>query len=193
MESVSRLGAPIVNQHAPEAKTGEALGWSAVFVALPAIRSYMQKRRGAVSGLSRKEGVMRGWMVVVLAVVVAGCVTPIKESSGLFVKPVATEVRSPFGTNTVYTRLQRCHGPERSVLFYLEADFTDCVNLPMEEQVAYSFGYSQGQGGQIVEGAMNAGALSGLAAVKSGGHAVTSASAVAIQSTSVAVPRGRHH
>lgn len=133
------------------------------------------------------------WIVLLVLVVwLSGCVTPIRESGGQFVKPVATEVRSPFGTNLVFTRLQRCDGPKGSVLFYLEGDFTNCVYLPPEEAVAYSFGYSQGQGGQIAEGAMNAGALGALAATKAGGTAATSATAIAIQSTSVSVPRGRH-
>ena len=135
---------------------------------------------------------MRAVMLMLVLVVAAGCVTPIKEAGGRYVKPVATEVRSPFGTNAVFTRLQRCKGPDSVVLFYLEGDFTECVNLSPDEAYAYSFGYSQGQGGQIAEGAMNAGALGALAATKAGGTAATSATAIAIQSTSVSVPRGRH-
>lgn len=120
----------------------------------------------------------------------SGCVSPHKEASGTYIKTQHTEFRSPFGTNDSFAKLQRCKGPEFFVLFYLEADFKDCKDLSPEELYAWQHGYSQGQGGQIVEGAMNAGALGALAATKAGGNAAASAGAVAIQSVTVAAPKG---
>lgn len=127
-------------------------------------------------------------LVMLLALV--GCVSPHKEASGTYIKTAHTEFRSPFGTNDSFAKLQRCKGPEYMVLFYTEGDFHDCKDLPLEEVYAWQHGYSQGQGGQVVEGLMNAGALGAVAATRAGGNATASAGAVAIQSMSVTVPRG---
>jgi hypothetical protein len=102
-------------------------------------------------------------------ILLVGCVSPHKESNGKYIKPAFTEERSPFGTNFAFGRLERCDGPQKKVLFYLSGDFTNCQWLSMEEQIAWQHGYSQGQGGQILEGVMNAGALGALAATKAGG------------------------
>lgn len=120
----------------------------------------------------------------------AGCVSPYKEAAGTYIKTAHTEFRSPFGTNDSFAKLQRCQGPTYVVLFYTEGDFTECRDLPVEEAFLWQHGYSQGQGGQILEGAMNAGALGALAATKAGGSAAASASAVAVQS--VTVTAGKH-
>jgi len=126
----------------------------------------------------------------VAAVLLAGCVSPYKEAAGTYIKTAHTEFRSPFGTNDSFAKLQRCQGPTYVVLFYTEGDFTECRDLPVEEAFLWQHGYSQGQGGQILEGAMNAGALGALAATKAGGSAAASASAVAVQS--VTVTAGKH-
>lgn len=128
------------------------------------------------------------WLVGIL--VLAGCITPIREGDK-FIKPVAAEVRSPFGTNINFPRLQRCDGPSKVVLFYLDADFTNCAYLTKDEQELYQFGYSQGQGGQVVSGMMNAGAVGAIAATAAGGEAANAtASAVQTVTTKVQVPRG---
>ncbi len=129
-------------------------------------------------------------VVMGMVVVLSGCISPHKEASGTYIKTQHTEFRSPFGTNDSFAKPQRCKGPEYVVLFYLEADFKDCKDLPAEELYAWQHGYSQGQGGQIVEGAMNAGALGALAATRAGGNAAASAGVVAIQSMTVAAPKG---
>lgn len=128
---------------------------------------------------------MKAFYALVCLALLAGCVSPYKESDGKYLKLAAPEERSPFGTNFVFARLQRCDGPQKKVLFYMDKDFSNCEWLKPEEQFAWQHGYSQGQGGQIVEGAMNAGALGGLAAVKSGGSAAASATVTAVQGVTV--------
>lgn len=126
----------------------------------------------------------------IMLLVLAGCVSPHKEASGTYIKTAHTEFRSPFGTNDSFAKLQRCKGPEYMVLFYTEGDFHDCKDLPLEEVYAWQHGYSQGQGGQILEGMMNAGAVGAIAATRAGGNATATAGAVAVQQMSVTVPRG---
>lgn len=86
------------------------------------------------------------WLVVGLWVytAVSGCVSPHKEASGKYVKAAHLEARSPFGTNDSFAKLQRCDGPSRAVLFYLEADFSNCEDLSASERSAWEHGYSQG-------------------------------------------------
>lgn len=114
---------------------------------------------------------MRIVFLVLLVLFVGGCVSPYQESAGTYIKTAHTEFRSPFGTNDSFSKLQRCEGPDRKVLFYLEDDFKNCVDLTLEEKLAWDHGYSQGQGGQIVSGAMNAGAVGAIAASHAGGNA----------------------
>lgn len=119
----------------------------------------------------------------------AGCLSPYKQPDGSYLVTKHSEVRSPFGTNGGFDFLERCKGPEKKVLFYLEADFTNCEQVEIEPtQAAHKS--SQGQGGQIMEGAMNAGALGAAIATRAGGNAAASAGAVAIQSTTVTVGKG---
>lgn len=125
-----------------------------------------------------------------MLLILVGCVSPYKESTGTYIKTAHTEFRSPFGTNNSFAKLQRCKGPEYMVLFYTEGDFKDCQDLSAGELYVWQHGYSQGQGGQIVEGMMNAGAVGAIAATRAGGNATASAGVIAIQSTAVTVPRG---
>lgn len=133
-------------------------------------------------------------MILAMILLLTGCLSPYKESTGTYIKTAHSEFRSPFGTNDSFAKLQRCRGPEKVVLFYLEGDFTDCKDLPMEEVVHWSHGFSQGQGGQIVEGMMNAGALGAVAASKASTSLTSNATAGALsmQSITVTAPKGHH-
>ena len=129
---------------------------------------------------------------VLSLLLLSGCISPYKQPDGSFLITKHAEVRSPFGTNGGYDFLEKCQGPEGSVLFYMESDFSNCQQVKLEEyqQITANHKASQGQGGQILEGAMNAGALGALAATKAGGSAAASAGAVAIQT--VTVTAGKH-
>lgn len=129
---------------------------------------------------------------VLSLVLLSGCISPYKQPDGSFLITKHTEVRSPFGTNGGYDFLEKCQGPEGSVLFYMESDFSNCQQVKLEEyqQITANHKASQGQGGQILEGAMNAGALGALAATKAGGNAAASAGAVAIQTVTVTSGKG---
>ena len=116
-------------------------------------------------------------LVIVGLILLSGCVTPYKEVSGKYIKAVQAEVRSPFGTNQAFSRLERCDGPNTVVAFYLNADFTNCVLLTKAEQDEWVTGWSQGQGGQVVSGMVNAAALGGVAAA-AGSTASTTSSTV---------------
>ncbi len=134
---------------------------------------------------------MRIVMLALSIMVLAGCLSPYKEASGTYIKTAHSEFRSPFGTNNSFAKLQRCRGPEKVVLFYFEADFTDCKDLDMSETMLWSHGYSQGQGGQVVSGAMNAAALGGVAAAAGGaGNAVSSSTATVVNSITNKVHNG---
>lgn len=128
---------------------------------------------------------------LLLIFALSGCISPHKEASGTYIKTAHTEYRSLLGTNNSFAQLQRCDGPKKSVLFYLEGDFTNCQTLPLEESLAWQHGYSQGQGGQILSGAMNAGAVGAIAATTAGGNAAANA-AVTITNTVAPKGRGRH-
>lgn len=107
-----------------------------------------------------------------------GCVTPHKEPSGKFIKPAQSEIRSAFGTNQSFARLERCDGPQKSVLFYTQGDFNNCVMLTKAEQDEWQHGYSRGAGPEIVGAAIVGGSV-GAGAALGGGNAAASASASA--------------
>ena len=137
---------------------------------------------------------MRTLFVVLTVLVLTRCVSPYKEVGGTFIKTSQTEMRSPFGTNQAFARLERCKGPDRVVAFYLEADFHDCVLLTKAEQDEWMHGWSQGQGGQVVSGMMNAAALGGVAAAASGaGNTVSSATSSAVTNITVKGMQSGHH
>lgn len=128
----------------------------------------------------------------VALMLLVGCVSPYKVpgTTDQFLVTKHTEVRSPFGTNGGFDILEKCTGPTTVVLFYLDADFTNCSYVTPDEKVVFHKS-SQGQGGQIVSGLVNAAALGGVAAAAgSAGNAASSASSTVINT--VTVPRGHH-
>jgi len=95
--------------------------------------------------------------VVVLGLLV-GCTTVHELGNGRVVVPRTAEVRSPFGTNATWTMLENCQS--RPLPPGQGTDYVDCHGLT--DWVPMS---SQGQGGQIAAGALNAAGLGILGAV----------------------------
>ncbi|MDH4235614.1 MAG: hypothetical protein OEV17_00070 [Nitrospira sp.] len=134
---------------------------------------------------------MQGVLIGVLIGVLAGCVTPYKETSGKFIKTSQTEVRSLFGTNQSFARLERCAGPEKKVLWYSDGDFTNCVMLTAAEQNEWEHGYSRGAGPEIAGAAIMGGSI-GVGAAVSGGSAAASAGVSATNTAIQTVTGGKH-
>lgn len=124
-------------------------------------------------------------IIAFMVLVLAGCITPYKEPSGRYVKPAQSEVRSAFGTNQSFSRLERCDGPAKKVWFYLEGDFSNCVMMTKAEQDEWMHGYSRGAGPEIVGAAIMGGSVGAGAALSGGANAAAGATAnasnVAIQ------------
>jgi hypothetical protein len=120
-----------------------------------------------------------------------GCVTPYKEQSGKFIKTSQAEVRSLFGTNQSFARLERCEGPEKKVLWYSDSDFTKCVMLTAAEQNEWEHGYSRGAGPELAGAAIMGGSI-GIGAALSGGTAAASAGASATNIAVQTVTTGKH-
>lgn len=83
---------------------------------------------------------------VVLGLLV-GCTTVHELGNGRVVVPRTAEVRSPFGTNATWTMLENCES--RPMPPGQGTEYVDCQGLT--DWVPMS---SQGQGGQIVSGAL---------------------------------------
>lgn len=123
----------------------------------------------------------------------SACITPHKEVSGKYIKTAQTEIRSAFGTNQSFARLERCDGPVRSVLFYWEGDFQNCVMLTAVEQNEWQHGYSRGAGPEIVGAAIVGGSVGAGAALSGGANAAAGASASATNTvTQTAAPHGHY-
>lgn len=109
-----------------------------------------------------------------------GCVTPYQEPSGRYITTTQSEIRSAFGTNQSFARLQRCDGPEKEPwLFYKQSDFTNCVLLTKAEQDEWMHGYSRGSGPEIVSAAIMGGSIGAGAALSGGAKASAGATATA--------------
>lgn len=121
----------------------------------------------------------------------AGCVTPVKETSGKYIKAVQAANRDEWGTNQSFGRLQRCDGPkEEPWLFYRENEFTGCVFLTKAEQDEWAHGYSRGAGPEIAGAVIMGGAIGAGAAV-SGVNAAAGATANATN-TAIQTVGGKH-
>lgn len=127
-----------------------------------------------------------------MLIALTACVTPYKEPSGKFIKTAQSEMRSMFGTNQSFARLERCDGPEKSVLFYTQGDFSNCVLLTKPEQDEWQHAYSRGSGPEIVGAAIMGGSIGAGAAV-SGVNASAGASASATNTAIQTVTGGRPH
>lgn len=134
---------------------------------------------------------LRGIALIVCVLSLSACVTPYKEPSGKYIKTSQAEVRSLFGTNQSFARLERCEGPEKKVLWYSDSDFTKCVMLTAAEQNEWEHGYSRGAGPEIAGAAIMGGSI-GIGAALSGGTAAASAGASATNTAIQTVTGGKH-
>jgi len=132
------------------------------------------------------------WPCVCL-VVVTGCVSPYKETSGKYIKTAQSEVRSAFGTNQSFARLERCDGPAKQVLWYADSDFKNCSLLSKAEQDEWLHGYSRGAGPEIVGAAIVGGSIGAGAALSGGAQATASGSATAVNIANQTVNVKRRH
>lgn len=133
---------------------------------------------------------MRVWIVSLIAVMLAGCITPYREPSGRYIRPVQGEIRSAFGTNQSFARLERCDGPTKKPWYFVEKDFTNCVMLTAAEQSEWVHGYSRGAGPEIVGAAIIGGSVGAGAALSGGANASAGAAASA---TNIAVQTVNPH
>ncbi len=121
-----------------------------------------------------------------LPLVLVGCTSVMPLGEGRFAVPETVEVRSPFGTNAGYVRLQNCAREASALPGLSQYDYVDCHTIH-----PWTVTQSQGQGGQVASGALT-GLGFGLGNVFSGAGGVSSSSS----SSSAVAPasgHGGHH
>lgn len=113
---------------------------------------------------------------------VSACTTAFQRSDGTYEVPRQIEVRSPFGTNSGFVKIDACRTKVEQVTWSNPlglAEYTDCRAITMWKPTS-----SQGQGGQITAGALM-GLGFGLGSAFSG--AGNSSSSAASSTTNVSV------
>lgn len=126
---------------------------------------------------------MRAFLIVSL-LFLSGCTTVHDLGAGRYLVPRTVEERSLLGTNMGFVWIENCQGrvdPKQPGMIY-----ENCERVT--EWVPMS---SQGQGGQIMSGLLNAAGLWGLGALMPSGSVTNNASAVA-NPTTVVKPSGGH-
>jgi len=122
-----------------------------------------------------------------------GCVTPYREPSGKYLKTAQTEIRSAFGTNQSFGRMERCDGPVKGAWFYYTAgDFKNCVLLTKAEQDEWLHAASRGSGPEIVGAVIMGGSIGAGAALSGGAQATAGATAAASNLAVQSVNVGKH-
>ena len=121
------------------------------------------------------------YLAILGILVLGGCASYFDLGSGRYAKTALSEARSPFGTNSGFARLESCKGQKAH--WYSSMEYTDCQAMSEWQLVS-----SQGQGGQVAAGALNAAGLGILGAIMPS----TSNAANASQSVTVTAPRGHH-
>lgn len=111
--------------------------------------------------------------------VLAGCASYIDYGNGRYGVTRVSEERSPFGTNAGFAYLDNCEGYRQNPGATLE--FKDCHAVTPLSVIS-----SQGQGGQVVSGALN-GLGFGLGSAFSGATGATSS---AVSSATAAGGKG---
>lgn len=122
----------------------------------------------------------------VLAVIglLVGCATHANLPGGHLGKLVTMEQRSPLGSNVVAARGQHCEKVPGET-----EEFSKCRWMTKEEQDAWFFGVTQGQGGQIISGVVMGAAVGG--AIAATGPAVNTATSSVSNVTNV-ITKGGH-
>lgn len=103
-------------------------------------------------------------ILMILLLLVTGCTTVHDLGGGRAIVPRVAEVRSPFGTNMGFVKLEACDAIPR------DASWTDptgpaTVYVNCQDVTGWTMASSQGQGGQIVSGVLQMGGLLGLGAL----------------------------
>jgi hypothetical protein len=110
-------------------------------------------------------------LLVIACAAVTGCTTVHDMGNGKYLVPRTVEERSLLGTNMGFAWIEQCDGkpnPNQPGMIYERCE-------AITEKVPMS---SQGQGGQIASGLLNAAGLWGLGALMPGGSVSNNASAV---------------
>lgn len=92
---------------------------------------------------------MKAILLSVLAVSIVGCTSIVKRENGTFDVPRQVEARSLFGTNQAGMRIENCK--QETFKLLLPNEYTQCETVVDYDHAIAS---SQGQGGQIVSGAL---------------------------------------
>lgn len=98
------------------------------------------------------------WFVALSLLVISGCTTTHDLGGGKYLVPRTVEERSLFGTNMGFAWIEKCDGeadPKQPGMIY-----RNCTQVT--EKIPMS---SQGQGGQIASGLMQAAGFWGLGAL----------------------------
>ena len=114
--------------------------------------------------------------------VLTGCASYIDYGNGRYGVARVSEQRSPFGTNAGFTYLDNCEGTQANPGASLE--FRDCHPVTPISVIS-----SQGQGGQVVSGALN-GLGFGLGSAFSGVSSGASSTSNAVSSATAAGGKG---
>lgn len=123
------------------------------------------------------------WIVGFLIVMLVGCTTAFQRADGTFDVPRNVEVRSPFGTNVGFVKLEHCLTAKKNQWGITE--YTDC-----HLQHDWVEAHSQGQGGQVAAGAL-IGLGFGLGGAFGPSNGATASSSSSSSATS-AVGHGHH-
>lgn len=120
-------------------------------------------------------------LLFLVPLIMMGCVSAHDLGHGRYEVPRTAEVRSPFGTNITFGKLENCErvvGPNQTT-----QEWTNCYTVIDWQMVS-----SQGQGGQVAAGALNAVGLGVLGAVMP-----SNAASVMQQSQSITVTTPKGH
>jgi hypothetical protein len=153
--------------------------WVGLAVAiLVAVKAYFtNKENVSVPGAVKAVPVVL--LILACGFGLSACASYIDYGDGRYGVTKVSEQRSPFGTNGGFAVLQNCEGRYGN----LGLEFTDCHDMTNYHPI-----YSQGQGGQVVSGALT-GLGFGLGSAFSGAGGASSSAA----SSSVSAPgKGGH-
>ncbi len=128
---------------------------------------------------------MKALSLLLLALLLTACTTAFQRADGTYDVPRSTEVRSPFGTNVGFVKLEHCTVKTSRLLFF--SDYTNC-----HAQKDWVSTQSQGQGGQVVSGAL-VGLGFGLGSAFSGASTNLSTSATSSSISTVTKGHGHGH
>jgi len=140
----------------------------------------------------------RSSVLLSVLLVITGCTSVVDLGGGRYIVPRAAEVRSPFGTNMGFAMLQSCDGVVQTEdglqPLVPTVEYRNCQGVTDWQPM-----FSQGQGGQIVQGVMTFGGLIGLGAVMpastttvTGGNATATSSATSSSAILNGMGGGKH-